>query len=502
MSVTSVNVLNRDELNTLNAQLLQGDLVTRADAAETLANMASQVDTEWRVTVYDNLWRPVQPVGDDMIDLVGTDPRNNLPSATLKVQGSSTLIDRFMGCRTTMVGVTVETAGLRFPFYVDTFDYEFKDDAWVGTANLKGIWDILNFYQIWPDWFLPIQAQLFSYAVFVGALCTCIETMVATTALRLQSGINEFLNNALSLNPDISAWYGTLLQDNGNIASMLQTPTYVVRTDPNLDTSPLLAKTVRMESCGSVITNITRPYGVDCRMDLWLPGDDQPDQWTRTIPSMALTQPTYVFSTKDRSQITGPTRTVADSVIRTVVDLEGSLLGNVLDPLLNPKGIDEGALSPLPQGMFIAPTLGVNFVAPWAVLIAPEPGKKGSVETCKITDHTPKGWQHIIGGRSPKWLVCAPPGNRGGTHPMRDNTIKRFNECDLLVDHRLHLDFDRIHRYPKQSARRILKQHFPGLPAHRILQPQSSCRPIPSRDRSFPRHLIFAIRHRNLVRVH
>jgi len=303
-----------------------------------------------------------------------------------------------------MVGVTVETAGLRFPFYVDTFDYEFKDDAWVGTANLKGIWDILNFYQIWPDWFLPIQAQLFSYAVFVGALCTCIETMVATTALRLQSGINEFLNNALSLNPDISAWYGTLLQDNGNIASMLQTPMYVVRTDPNADTSPLLAKTVKMESCGSVITNITRPYGVDCRVDLWLPGDDQPDEWTRTIPSMALNQPTYVFSTKDRSQITGPTKTVLDSVVRTVVDLEGSLLGNVLDPLLNPKGIDTGALSPLPQGMFIAPALGVNFVAPWAILVAPESGKKGSVETCKITDHTPKGWAHIIGGRSPKWL--------------------------------------------------------------------------------------------------
>jgi hypothetical protein len=400
-----ISVINSSQLQALNAQLQQGNNLTQvAQAAETLANINSTTDPTWTVTVYDNLWRPIGPVGGDLIDLTGTDPWNNLPSATLKIKGASTLISQFMQCRTTLVGITVETAGLRFPFYVDTFDYEFKDDQWIGTANLKGIWDILNFYQIWPDWYLPIQAQLFSYACFIGALCTVIESMVATTALRLQAGINEFLNNVLSLNPDISAWFGTLLQDNGNIAQMLQTPVYVVRTDPYTDTSPLMVKTVKMQSCGTVITEITKPYGVDCHMDLWLPGDPQPDQWTGAYPNMALTQPTYVFSTKDRSQITGPTKTVLDSVIRTVVDLEGSLLGNVLDPLLNPTGIDEGVLSPLPQGMFIAPALGVDYVAPWAVLVAPEPGMKGSVETCKITFHTPKGWQHIIGGRSPKWL--------------------------------------------------------------------------------------------------
>jgi hypothetical protein len=38
------------------------------------------------------------------------------------------------------------------------------------------------------------------------------------------------------------------------------------------------------------------------------------------------------------------------------------------------------------------------------LLIAPEPGQPGSVDTCKIVNHTPKGWQQIIGGRSPQWL--------------------------------------------------------------------------------------------------
>jgi hypothetical protein len=178
---------------------------------------------------------------------------------------------------------------------------------------------------------------------------------------------------------------------------MLKTPTYVVRTNPLLDASPFVCKTVRMESCGTVIPDIARSYGVDASMDLWLPGDPQPDQWAN------LTQPTYVFSTKDRSQITGPTKTVLDGVLRTVVDLEGSLLGNTLDPLLNPTGINDQ--SGLPVGVFIAPTIGIDFVEPWAVLIAPDPGdKQGSVYACKISDHTPQGYQHIIGGRSPQWL--------------------------------------------------------------------------------------------------
>jgi hypothetical protein len=90
-------------------------------------------------------------------------------------------------------------------------------------------------------------------------------------------------------------------------------------------------------------------------------------------------------------------------VIRTVVDLEGSLLGNALDPILNPTGVNSD--NGLPQGVFIAPTVGVDYIKPWACLVAPDPGDKfTSLYTCKISDHTPQGWQHIIGGRSPKWL--------------------------------------------------------------------------------------------------
>lgn len=386
----------RAELERLRQEMLYGDSLTAAAAAEELAEKESAVDQTWTVSVYDKMWVKIGELGDDLIELQGADPRNGIPTAKLKIKGESWLTDTFMSSSHTMVGVTLETAGLRFPFYVDTFDYEFDNGpAWIGTASLNGLYDILNYIQIWPNWYMPIQVQLFSHAVFVGPLCTCIEAMVSENALRLQSGIWEFVNNAVSLNPDIRAWFGTLLQSNGNIFQMLKTPMYVVRTNPFLDTSPLIARTVRMESCGKVITDVTRAYGVDVRVDLWLPGDDQPDYWTEHFDFMRLDQPTYVVTVKDRSQIKGPTGTVIDSVVRTVVDAGGSFFGDILPVIQTVPGRD---------GVYISEQLGLDFVEPWAMLIAPEPGEEGNVTTCRISFHTPKGWQHIIGGRSPKWL--------------------------------------------------------------------------------------------------
>ena len=383
------------DLELLKQQLLHGDPLTSATAAEKLAEQNSAVDHTWHVSVYDKMWVKVGELGDDMISLQGADPRNKMSSAQLKIKGDSWLVDTFMQCMTTHVGVVVETAGIRFSFYVDTFDYEYDNGAWVGTANLNGVWDILNYLVIWPNWWLPIQFQLFSHAVFIGPLCTAAEAMISENALRIQSGLWEFVNNAASLNPDIRAWFGTLLQSNGNIFQMLKTPIYVVRTNQFLDTSPLIARTVRMETCASVIEDITRSYGVHVRVDLWLPGDDQPDYWTKTFPALALTQPTYVVTVKDRSQIEGPTGTVIDSAVRQVVDVAGSFFDGLLPFVEGVPGRD---------GVFISPILGVNHVDPWSVLIAPEPGKKGNILTCRLSFHTPKGWQHIIGGRSPKWL--------------------------------------------------------------------------------------------------
>lgn len=387
----------RVDLDAWNQQLKTGTAFQKVEAAHRIAEYKSTVDKEFIITVYDRLWKPIREVGDDMISIEGNDPRNNLPTAQLVLKGNSDLIDVMMQCKETMVGITVETQGLRFAYYVDTFDYTFQNGEWVGTASLHGIWDILNYMVIWPNFLFPIQAQIPSHAVFIWGLCTVIESMVGECALRLQSGLWEFVNNALSLNPDIRAWFGTLLQSNGNIFTMLKTPVYVVHTNPLFDTSPLVAKTVRMETCGTVIREITKAYGVDVRVDLWLPGDEQPDYWTKNFDFIALDQPTYVVTALDRSQISGPTGTVLDSAIRSIVDLGGSFFGDIGDLVQTVPGMD---------GVFGSPLLGVDYVPPWAVLIAPEPeaGERGNIVACKISYHTPKGWQHIIGGRSPKWL--------------------------------------------------------------------------------------------------
>lgn len=384
------------QLAAWQAALASGQPARIATTARDLTEAKSKVDTTFRFGVYDFLWRRVGEIGGDLIEASGTDPRNNVPTAKMTLTGDSPLVDHFASCEKTMVGVIVETAGLRFPFYVKTHHEVYEKGAWTHEIELKGIWDVLSYLVIWPSWWLPIQAQPFSHAVYLWALQTVLESMVAECAMRIQSGIWEFVNNAASLNPDVRAWFGTIMsalaRDGLSLDTfrrMLHTPIYVARTNPFLDTSPLAARTVRMETCAEVIKDITRAYGVDTRMDLWLPGDPQPDRWSH------LDTPTYVFSTKDRSQIEGPTKTVLDSVLRTVIDLGGSM-----------GGIFGGIARDIPgfDGQFDSPGLGVNFVPPWAILIAPDPGQDSSIISARISHHTPDGWQHIIGGRSPKWL--------------------------------------------------------------------------------------------------
>ena len=106
----------------------------------------------------------------------------------------------------------VETAGYKQAFYTKTNRYKYQDSAWTNTVELAGIWAILDYLVIWPTWWLPLATQPFSHAVYMWALQTVCETMVSECAIRIQSGWLEFLNNGLSLNPDVRAWFGTILQ--------------------------------------------------------------------------------------------------------------------------------------------------------------------------------------------------------------------------------------------------------------------------------------------------
>jgi hypothetical protein len=382
------------ELERWNAAIATGSPTEVARAARALADKQAALDPEWIFTLHDKWWNEDGELGKHLIEASGTDPRNNTPSAMVKQTGVSPHIGKMMACRKTMVGMTVETAGVRFSFYVKKHIYKLDEQGeYTSTAELKGIWDILNYLVIIPTWWLPLQVQPFSHAIFFGPMVTCIENMITECALRLQLGLFDFIDNAASLNPDFRTWFGTLITNGGltldSLFQMTKTPMYVVRSNPFLDGSPLWGRTVRMETCGSVITEGTKPYGITVDVDLWKPGDPQPDRWAN------LVRPTYVIRVKDYSNIEGPTKTVLDSAIRTTVDLTGALFGNVAGILKQAEGM---------EGVYVAPIFGVNFIAPWTMLELAAPGKKGGLLTCEITDHSPTGWRHIIGGKSPKWL--------------------------------------------------------------------------------------------------
>lgn len=401
MSMTAA--LDHPKLPFWTKELDSGVAWRQAEAAKNIADAFSSSNTDVKVTVCDAFWNEIGVAGN-YIEVSGTIPRNAAPQATLKLPENHWLDPYLSQCENTMVGVIIETDGISEAFYVKRHREKLDEDGKVTlTSELVGIWDILNYLPIWPSWYLPIATQPFSHAIYFSPLCSVIEAMAAQQSFRIQSGMWEFFNNALSLNPDVRAWLGTMLQaikNDPQTGSVLKTPLYVVRTGVFGDSSPLFCRTVRMETVGQVITDITKAYGVDVRVYLWRPGMEQPDKYAN------LTHPTYVMTVKDRSQIEGPTKTALDSALRFLVDTQGSLLGKTLDPLLNPNG--EYA----PEGVYIAPTLGLVFVPPYAQLETPDTivadgevvRSKSALMTYEIVRSTPLGWQHIIGGKSPKWL--------------------------------------------------------------------------------------------------
>ncbi len=354
-------------------------LFARAKAAE---------PTEIIVTVYDKFWRKIGEAGD-YIDLTSSHPRNNVPVLQMTFKGSDPLVPLLRACRTEVVGLTIEVGAIRWAFTVDTASYKLDNGQRTLQIKALGLFDYLSYLMVWPNFLLPIQTQIPSRAVYIGPICTVIEVMIAEQAFRMQAGLWELVNNLGSLNLDWRSWFGTLLQSRGNLLDMLHTPIYVVHHNPLFDTSPFVAITSRMESIATVIDKLIKGYGVVVDVELWLPGDPQPDG------SANLALPTYVVRVTDRSNVTGPTGTILDSVIKQVVNLEESVLGGVLAPFLNPQG------QYAPDGVYIAPTVGVNYVRPWCVLVD---HPRGPMENFEITDHHPQGWQIIVGGKSPKWI--------------------------------------------------------------------------------------------------
>lgn len=401
MARVDLDVLTLDDLKTK----LQSDIRTAIEAARTAANLdqAAVAQEKIVVTYYDKFYTPIGETGD-YLSLACNFPRNDVPAGTLELKNADPMAAVALTCEANTVPVTIEIGNLLWSGRVKIAhdNFNLPDRADYVECILEGDYAWLMKIVAWPNYLLPIQTQWPPRGVAIGPAITCLKYLLATQAFRIQSGLWDLVNNLLSLDLDWRTWFGTaFLQDPdspdyGDLFSALRTPIYVVPENGLNDTSPYVSINWRMDKIGTIFKQQLEDIGLYVDVNLWRPGDPQPgpDPGLVTNP---LTVPTIVVDIKDFSGIIGPTGTWVDGIIRDAVDLEGSVMGQVLSPFLNP----DGEYAPQWLGVNIAPVLGVNFVQPWVIFNAdnPQSGIWG-----KISHHHPESWRVIVGGKSPQWL--------------------------------------------------------------------------------------------------
>lgn len=375
----------------LNYEDLFGDL---ADAVRSIDGFTDYrpygENTDFLVTVYDRTYKPVGEAGD-RISLAWDSPRNKVETATMVLKGDDPLNEHMMMCYEQVIPVTVavndDPANRVWAGRVDTFDDAIVNGENTVTYQLLGDYNWSNKLLTWPNFAAPIQAQFPHDAVYIGPAVSCALVMFEETTFRLQSGIWELINNIT--NPQ--AWFGTL-----EMGQDLLTPLAVNLVDPLFDTSKWVSFHGRMDNANTLLEPILKDNGLILTFDLWLPGEPQPlNDFAGLGGFVQLKAPTIVINIKDRSGITGPTGTFVDGALFDLLDLQDGILGDVLKPFLDPS--NEYA----PEGVVIAPELGVNFVAPWAIFTD---HPRGGIKELHFNGHHPLAYTVVGGGKSPKWM--------------------------------------------------------------------------------------------------
>jgi hypothetical protein len=372
-------------------------------AAWQAAKAAQQPPTQAVVTFYGKTYKPIGECFD-YISLEVEWKRNDMGTTTIVLKSTDPLVPYIMEATTTVVPVTIQLGDMRWSGRVNSYAYALNDRQ--PTLTVECIDDFAWFSRIlvWPNFLLPIEVQFPKNAIYVGPAITCVLTMIAEQTFRLQSGIWELVDNLGSLDLDWESWFGTLLMSDGNLLDMLMTPMMVQFVDPLFDTSPWIAITGRMDKIYDLVKDTLMNYGLVLTASVWLPGDPQPATQSMGfsfIPfPVPLTAPTILVNCVDRSGIVGPTGTFLDGLLKDVVDLQHSLLGDTLSPFLNPNN----QYFPANLGDVIAPALGINFVPPWVLFNGDENYELNGLLTYKLTGYHPIAYTVIGGGKSPQWL--------------------------------------------------------------------------------------------------
>lgn len=364
-------------------------------AASIVGNVAQNPPDDVTITLYSKTYVSVGEI-TDWLGLTFQMARNRAASAEIVLKGNDPIADIVLNCPNTTVPITIETGTVRWSGRVlsaeDKFGKFGNSQRAVRTVVVTCISDYswLSKILCWPNFLLPIQVQFPSEAVYFGPAVTCIATLIQEQTFRLQSGLWELLNNAGSLDLDWTSWFGTLLESDGNPVDMLMTPMVVVPVHPEKDTSPWVSFQGRMDQLDTLIEQVCKDTGTNVSVGLWLPTDPQPEGLL--VP---LKLPTILVYITNNLGVTGPSGSFLDGILQDTVDLLDSTTGQMLAPFLNPS--NEYA----PQGINIAPVLGVNFVQPWIILTDDQ--RSGLLEY-SLKGRTPLAHTVVGGGKSPQWI--------------------------------------------------------------------------------------------------
>lgn len=395
-----------NRIQRLLAAINGDDSVAATEAALELGWNDAQPPTLIDVEVYDRFYNSQGNLAN-YIDLTCSWPRLKLPQGQMTLMGDDPQADLVLSCDTTVVPVTISVGftdddgvqhfPLRWGGRVNVAHDKIAEDG-TQTIPIELVGDLTMLDRIvaYPEPFLPIEIQP-SEAILIGPGITVLKTLVAENCLRLQLGFNELFDTLGSLDPDWRTWFGTLLlQRNLSFADLMQmvtTPIAVAFTDPLFDPSVWIFIHGRMDTLWKLMVQQLKDNGFFASMDLWLPGEPQPEGML-----FPLTVPTLVFNVRDYSSVSGPTQTAFDGGLELGLDAVGAIFGNVLAPFLNPAN----EYIPPGSNVVIAPRFGVNFTPPWVVFNADI--DDSGIVAMDIAKHHPLAWRLVMGGKSPQWL--------------------------------------------------------------------------------------------------
>lgn len=197
---------------------------------------------------------------------------------------------------------------------------ELDHHSWEVSAAHVSIY--LQHVHLWADPLLPPEVQISGAYRGIGPAATTLKTAITLNLVRLQS---ELWSIPVTSPFDPGTW---------NIVAKAMDPIIVnPRRTGVFDTSGWVMAEWCMETAWEAAVEICKAKDMSIRVDLWLPGDEQP------FPEfMRLSEPKLIVDITPSPREVTFTGTLVDGVIRELIQLADDAFDWITYPLLDPQG--------------------------------------------------------------------------------------------------------------------------------------------------------------------